>query len=111
MATLVLQTLSGDGTITLTAAAALGDVVPNTNGKTILRVTNASAAPITVTATAVVPCDQGDLHNLSVIVSAGATDDIVLDKRLNSQTTGSVSISYSDVTTVTVGCYEVKYRS
>lgn len=111
MATLVLQTLSGSGEITMAAATVTGDLVPNLNGRTILKVTNGGASAITVSATAVVPCDQGEKHNLSKAIDAGDTVDIVLDKRLNSQTTGNVSIAYTAVDSVTVGAYEVRYRS
>ena len=111
MAALALTTLNGSGEVVMTAAAALGDTVPNTLGKTIFRVANGGGAPITVSATAQVPCDEGLLHNLSVVVTNGKTIDIILDKRLNSQTTGLVSISYTGVGTVTVGAYQVNYRS
>lgn len=110
MANLVLQTISGNGEVLMVAADVNGDNVPNSLGRSILRVNNGGASAITVSAQSQVPCDQGVYHNLEVIVEAGDIIDIVLDKRLASLTTGNVAITYSDVTNVTVGAYQITYR-
>lgn len=111
MANLTLQKIDGNGAVVMQAADDEGDFVPNPLGRSILRVNNGGAESITVSAQAQVPCDQGEYHDLEVTVEAGDIIDIVLDKRLSSLTTGNVAIAYSDVTDVTVGAYEVKYRS
>jgi hypothetical protein len=110
VANLVLQTISGNGEVTMVVADADGDSVPNSLGRSILRVNNSGESAITISAQSQVPCDQGEYHDLEVSVNAGDIIDIVLDKRLSSLTTGSVAITYSDVTDVTVGAYQIAYR-
>jgi len=110
MAACTLQTLSGfGGIVEMTEADILGDLIPNPNGRTILKVTNNSEADITVSATFQVPCDQGLFHEMDVTVPAGKTYEILFNKRLTDQTTGNVSVTYSDVTNVLVGAYELRF--
>jgi hypothetical protein len=111
VAKLALQTITGNGEVTMIAASIDGDSVPNPLGRSILRVNNGGVSNITVSVEAQVPCDQGEYHDLEIIVEAGDTIDIVLDKRLTSLTTGNVDIEYSDVTDVLVGAYQIAYRS
>lgn len=103
-ATLTVQkpTLTGVG-ITYAAASAGGDQFVNT-GYEVLNV-RATSTPVVVTVTAVAPCDQGVLHNISVTVPAaseraiGPFRDL---RRWNNATTKRVSVTYDQVTGVTV---------
>lgn len=110
MSTRTLQTLSGfGGSVEMTEADVLGDSIPNPNGRTVLRVTNGSEADITVSAVYQIPCNLGFLHELAETVVAGETYEILLNKNLTSQTTGTVAVTYSDVASVTIGAYELRF--
>lgn len=101
MATLAVQKpgLSG-GATTLAAAAGAGDNFSNT-GVEKLVVNNGSVAPITVTVDSKAPCNQGFDHNVVVAVAAGARVEIgpFPTNRFGS----SVDVTYSGVTSLTVG--------
>lgn len=112
MAALTTQPIVNAGTTeALVAATAGGDtMVPGT--RTFLKVNNASASAITVTITCQVPCSYGSgtpTHDLVVTVAAGAIRDIgfVDPVRFGRSSDGAAVISYSAVTSVTVGVFSL----
>lgn len=109
MATLTVSavTPSGVAEAALVAAAAGGDQFSN-NGKTFLKVTNGGGAPITVTIVAQRACDQGTIHSIANSV-ANATTELMgpFDTGRYNDASGFVQITYSAVTTVTVGAFSV----
>lgn len=63
---------------------------------------NGSGASQTVTVTAVLPCNQGSLHNLVAVVAAGATAVLgPIDRRYASNSTGLATVNYSATTSAT----------
>ena len=93
---------------TLVAAAGGGDTA-ETGGGVFLVVKNASGASITVTLVTPEVFD-GDLTLLDRAVSVAATTGqsfIPLTSRYRDPTTGVASITYSAVTSVTVGVFRV----
>lgn len=84
---------------TLAAAAAGGDTFAN-DGRTYFDINNGSGGSINATFDATELCNQGFDHDEVVAVPAGAR------RRIGPFPTGrfgtTVSVSYSDVTTVTV---------
>lgn len=109
MAVLTVQTagFGGLADVNFVAADAGGDSFLN-NGRVIVLVTNADASPKTVTVNSQQLCSQGFDHDIEVIVAAGDTATIGTfpTGRFN-DTTGSVLITYSDVTSVTVAAVSV----
>jgi len=90
---------------TLVAAAGGGDSFRNT-GKERFRCRNASGAPITVTLAAqhAAGCPAGTLHDVVMTVAAGAEECVTnLDPARFNNSSGNVLVTYSSVTTVTVG--------
>lgn len=110
---LTVQEISLDGLeATLDAATAPdggdgGDKFEN-NGRTFVRVANASLAEITVTATSLLACNRGSTHNVSVAVGAGKTLDIgpFPISRFN-DANGFVTVFVSLETDVTIGAISV----
>ena len=108
MAALTVQTslLAGVVKATLVAAATGGDTFVN-EGKTIFEVVNGGGAGITVTVTG-----QRDVHfdtSTTKTVSVGAGVTTLIGPfpvgNFNVEATEAVSITYSGVTTVTVGAF------
>ncbi len=90
---------------TLVAAAVGGDSFPN-SGVERFRVRNGSGGSITVTVAAqsAVGCPAGTLHNVVLTVAAGAEQVVGrLDPNRFNDVNGRVQVTYSAVTTVTVG--------
>ena len=108
MATLTVQQLTSSGTgVTLTAAAAGGDAFAN-DGKTIFEVNNGGGSSMTVTLTSQNTCNQGGTHNGGGSVPAGAVRRYgPLDRGRFNDATGLVQVTYSAVTSVTVGAYKI----
>lgn len=102
MALLTVQTITKAGIVPTKAAASTSDTFAN-NGKTFYSITNGSASPVTVTVDSLAPCSQGEDHNLSISVAAGAEKFIgpFEPSRFNSST-GLVTVALSAATTVTV---------
>lgn len=108
MAALTVQAVSLAGVVpSATAAAALGDTFVN-DGRTFLKVINGAGAPINVTIDSVINCDQGEDHNVVVAVANGTTRYIgpFPPDRFNNAS-GAVSVTYSAVTSITVGAFRV----
>jgi hypothetical protein len=103
MALLAVQASTAAGLVpTFVAASAGGDTLPA--GDHIgLRVKNGSGGSITVTIAGSVPCSQGFTHSTAVTVAAGA-DTIIepLPANRYGDSTGTVTVTYSAVTSVTV---------
>lgn len=104
MAQLAPQKIKPAGTaVALVAASAGGDTFP-AGSRTALRVKNGSGAGITVTVHAQHACNHGTLHDLAVVVAAGATEEIGgLDPRRFADADGLIHVTYSATATVTVG--------
>jgi len=110
VAALVTNIIANTGlTEAMVAATAGGDTMtPGT--RVFLRVNNASGAAITVTITCQVPCSYGSgtpTHDLVVTVGAGTVKDIgyIDPVRFGRSSDGQAVISYSAVTSVTVGVF------
>lgn len=108
MATMTPQKITQTGlAVTLQAAAAGGDKFPAAGNRAV-RVTNGGASPTVVTINSIRPCDQGFDHDITVNVPAGATRDIgPFDYGRFADSSGLVSITYSTITSVTVGTIEL----
>lgn len=106
MAALTVVSASATGaTVSMVAAAGGGDTFVN-DGDAVLIVTNGGGGSINVTITPASTTPQGyTISPVVVAVAAGATKYIgPFDKNtFNNPTTGAVSVTYSGVTTVTVG--------
>lgn len=86
------------------AAAGGGDSMAN-DGRTSVEVLNGGGAPITMTAVATGPCSFGALHNQQFTIAAG-------ERRLcgpfrQDRFGGTLSLTYSAVTSVTVGARRI----
>jgi hypothetical protein len=93
---------------TLTAAAGGGDVFPNQDGRTYFVVTNGGGGSITVTIDSVTPCDQGVDHDGGGAVAAAATRIFgPFQPRRFNNSQGQVAVTYSGVTSVTVGAFRL----
>lgn len=109
MAALAIQQVVITGlTPSLTAAAGGGDTVAVTDDRCFLVARNASGSPITVTV--VVPGVFAGQSLTDIPVSVPATTGekwIPLPKALADLTTGLINITYSGVTSLTVGAFRV----
>lgn len=105
MATLSVSqiTTAGIADPSLTTAAGGGDQFSN-NGKTYLKVANATGATVTVTIASQQACSQGATHNTTASVASGQTKLLgpFPADRYN-DANGYVQVSYSGVTSITVG--------
>src|SRR3954471_8190504 len=105
MATLVVQDITTAGQVpsSLVSAAGGGDQFPN-DGRTMLEVANGGGGSITVTIASQKPCDQGPTHHPTLAVAASATKRIgPFDPARYNDSNGMVQVSYSGVSSVTVG--------
>lgn len=105
MAVLAVQAAQLAGlAVAFAAADAAGDSFEN-DGRTVVRVKNASAAPVNVTVDSKTPCSHGFDHDQVVAVPAGAERDIgpLPRERFGSPAT----VAYSAAAGVTVAA--VKY--
>lgn len=101
MATLPVEDMSLAGlTPSLVAAAAGGDQFAN-DGKTFFVANNGSASPIDITFDAKGDCDQGFDHDVTVTVAA--MTEVLIGSFPTRRFSGAVSVTYDDVTTLTVG--------
>lgn len=110
MAELVVQNILLAGVVeaTLVAAAAAGDTFDN-DGKTYFRVNNGGGAPITVTIVGQKTLPTGASADKAISVTNG-TIQIIGPFPVgiyNTDGANEVAVTYSDVTTVTVGAFSV----
>ncbi len=107
MAVLTVQTLvpATGITPTFTAAAAGGDSV-SANGRVFLVVKNGGAGSVTVTATSTATVAGLAVADPTFAVAAGAEKWLgPFDGSVFGNASGNVDITYSGVTTVTVGAF------
>lgn len=91
----------------LSAANAGGDTFVN-DGKTFLHVANGSGGALTVTVDAQRLCDQGFDHDAIVSVPAGTERYIgPFPKNIFNTTGGVCDVSYSGVTSLTIGALKL----
>ena len=105
MATIAVAAASVDGVaLSMVAAAGGGDAFPN-DGETLFVVTNGGGGSINVTVAPVGKTPQGyTIKDVVVAVAAGATKYLgPFDQSIFNDSTGKVAVTYSGVTTVTVG--------
>jgi hypothetical protein len=108
MAVLTLQDITPAGIgPTYVAAAGGGNTFAN-NGRVMLHVRNAGGASITATIVSARTCNFGFQHDLAVVVPNGGERMIgpFPIERFNNDA-GMVAVTYSGVTSVTVGVFEL----
>lgn len=89
------------GTVTAARLPVNGDTI-NPGDDVQLVFINGSAGSVTVTITAVKPCNQGSLHDSVSVVAAGATKMIgPVDRRYASNSNGLATVNYTGTLTST----------
>jgi hypothetical protein len=108
MATLTVVDVVKAGVVpTFVAADVAGDEFVN-DGQTMLVVKNDGSGSITVTIASQVQCNQGFTHNTTVTIAAGAEKWIgPLEVTRYNDENSKVQITYSGVTDVTVGAFQL----
>lgn len=109
MAEISVQTIGLDGvTPTYVSCDSGGDTFKNSYGRTFLHFKNGDTADKTVTIASLKECNQGFIHNVVITVPAGgdAMVGAFAPIRFN-DASQMVSISYSDVTSLTVAALEL----
>lgn len=108
MATLALQQIANTGIVpTFAAAAGAGDEFPN-NGKTYIEVINGGGSPINVTIASQYqnPPPGTDNEDIVVAVANGVQKKIGPFNQVGfNDADGNVQVTYSGVTSVTVGVF------
>lgn len=109
MATLAVQAAAASGVALSTVAAAGGGDVFSNNGKTVLFVNNGGGGSITVTITPQNTLPGGyALANVAVTLTAGQAKYLgTYDPQYFNNSNGQVAVTYSGVTSVTVGALSV----
>jgi hypothetical protein len=106
MATITPQTGSGQA-VAYAAASGGGDTVAfgSATNRPLIIVRNASGSSVTVTLAGMVPCSLGFTHSLAVTCPVGDTEIVPPPYTIDpaAATRGNVNLSYSAVTSVTVG--------
>jgi hypothetical protein len=108
MAVLTVQPISLAGEAPdYVAANAGGDKVAASRSN-FIHVKNGSGGSITVTLDSVVACNQGSDHNIAVAIPAGQERMIgPFDPGRFADSAGDVNISYSGVTSLTIGAFSL----
>lgn len=109
MADLTIYSTDLDGVVLSYAACAGGGDTFDNDGKTMLHVKNGDASDKVVTVTSRVACNQGQTHHSETTVSAGSEAMIgpfPID-RFTDPSNGKASISYDDVTNLTIAAIRV----
>ena len=108
MATLVVTQVTAAGAVdSLVAASAGGDALPN-DGQCWLEVLNGSGAPITVTITPQSKYQGETIAPRAVVVPAAGRRKIGrFDSGIFNDANGNVAVTYSGVTTLTVGAFRL----
>ena len=103
MAQIVLVDVVDSGySVSMASASSGGDYFEN-NGKVVIKITNGSGSSIDVTFDAPNVCSQGHNHDSVVAVGAGETKYVGNFDTKQYNTDGKINISYSDVTSLTIG--------
>jgi hypothetical protein len=105
MAQLTPQVIALAGiTPTLVAAAAGGDEFVN-SGRDFIHIKNGDASSMNVTINSQSPCSQGSDHDVVVAVPASTGEKFIgpFPKDRFNDASGKVQITYSAVTSVTIG--------
>lgn len=108
MATLTVQNISLSGiTPSYAAAAAGGDEFANT-GDTLFQIKN-GGSEITLTIETPAKIEGIDIAEITVTIPATTGDKMIgpFDPSIFNQSTGRVAVTYSAVTTVTVGAFKL----
>lgn len=107
MATLNASAITAAGTLNSTSAAAGGgDKVAPVADRVFIEVTNGGGSPITVTIPSYLSVRGQAVADRTVTIAATATKKIPIFADINTNPAdGLASITYSGVTTVTVGAY------
>jgi hypothetical protein len=107
MAVLAIQQVAQTGLAPVYSAAAAGGDSMETGERNYLHVKNGGGASITVTVNSQRTCDQGFDHDLTVVVPATTGERVIgpITDRFKDPTTGRALITYTAVTTVTVGAF------
>lgn len=91
---------------TYASATSGGDQFAN-DGRTFFHVKNAGATK-TITIASQIACSQGSTHNDAVAVTSGGEAMIgPFDPSRFSDTSGNVQLTYSAVTSLTIGVFQV----
>ncbi|HEY5834980.1 hypothetical protein [Streptomyces sp.] len=109
MATLTANSIASGGTLNNpVAASAGGDKVQPVGDRVFIEVTNGGGSSITVTVPSYATVRGQAAADRTVTIAASATKKIPIYADLNTNPAdGLASITYSGVTTVTVGAYRV----
>lgn len=110
MAVIAVQDIALDGLVdpTMTAAAALGDTVPNANERVILYVENASAGQRNITVEAQTDCSHGYTHDEVLTLEAGEAGYIgPFDKERFNTSSQELVVSYDDESSVTLAALNI----
>jgi uncharacterized Zn-binding protein involved in type VI secretion len=110
MAVLTVQSQALAGIVpSYTAAAGGGDSFPCPRpGRTYVHVKNGSGGSITVTMTSPYAARSGSAPaNNAVVVAAGAEKKIWVDDPIWVDANGNVNLTYSGVTSLTVGIFQL----
>lgn len=105
MPTLTLQVITLTGiTPALVAADVGGDEFVN-SGSEFIHIKNGDASPITVTVNSQALCNQGVDHDVEVVIPASTGEKFIgpFPKDRFNDADGKVQITYSAVTSVTIG--------
>jgi len=109
MATLTVQNISLTGiTPSYASAAAGGDEFANT-GDTYFQIKN-GGSEITLTIETPAKIEGIDIAEITVTIPATTGDKVIgpFDPSIFNQSTGRVAVTYSAVTTVTVGAFKLR---
>lgn len=102
MALMTVQADTGAGAALTFGAVASTDTVSGIDGRVALLVKNGAGSGITVTVTSTAAARVGTAQtNKAVTVAAGATELITLDPVGYADNTGTATIGYSSITTIT----------
>lgn len=105
---ITVQTVDTVGEVITFAAANVDGNYFTNDGLTYLHIKNGGASPITVTVNSLENCSYGFDHNLSITIANGAEKVIgFFSKKRFNAVDGTVGITYSAVTTVTVAAVKV----
>ena len=109
MALLSAQDVDSEGAaVTLAAAGATGDTFANPQERVMLRVVNAAGVARTVTIAAQSPCNHGFTHDIVQATANGETWDFgPFDRERFNQSDGTVAVTYSSETGLTVAAINV----